>query len=311
MSLQGLNSSDFGSLTNTNCSNFTTIDLSNASTTVINYFIHNHIQPVWITIFCVSLFGLITNSSFIVIVVRTPSLHTTTYILLTCLACSNCIILITHLEANAQILFEYTTIDAGFIVSRCLFVLCASLSTGFVVLASAERFLAICHPLTHQRLKGTKRTAKSIAIVFLISIGNLGMCVPIYLSYSVTKICIIWQEEDQFHTYLHQRLMQNPDKWLFVYSRIFYGSFGVVFFLILASVSYMYAKILVTLAQRKRNTDLHMSAGFKKHIEQISSMVIITGGVYFLLMSILITNFILASVKFIYTRNLIYWGYVA
>ena len=90
--------------------------------------------------FCVfSLFGLITNASFVVTVVKTPSLHSTTYILLTCLACSDCIILIAQLDANAKIMFDYTATNASTVIFSSLTTLCFLLSTGFVILASAER----------------------------------------------------------------------------------------------------------------------------------------------------------------------------
>ena len=71
--------------------------------------------------------------------------------------------------------------------------------------------------------------------------------------------------------------------------------FSLIYLLVLAIVSYMYVKILATLRRRKRNTNLQMSAEFQKHIEQVSVMVIVIGGVYFMLTSILITHLILSS----------------
>ena len=139
ISLQELNNSDLDSLTNTSCSNFTTIDLSNASSTVINSFTYgvgdprnnlNLIHPFWISMFCVSLFGLITNSSFVVTVVKTP-LHSATYIFFTCLACTDCIILITQLHAIVQILFHYTTTKTSTEVFSSLSILCFLLSNWF------------------------------------------------------------------------------------------------------------------------------------------------------------------------------------
>ena len=62
---------------------------------------------------------------------------------------------------------------------------------------------------------------------------------------------------------------------------MFYVSFGFIYLLILTSVSYMYVQILATLGKRKRNTNLQLSAEFRKHIEQVSMMVIVNGGVYF------------------------------
>ena len=304
MSLQGLNESNFGPLTNTNFSNFTTLDLNNASTTVIDF--HYHFHQFWILMFWVSFFGLITNSSFILTVVKTPSLHSTTYILLTCLACSDCIILMLRLEAIAGFLLHYTRINAGITTSGCLLTMCFLLSTGFVILASEERYLAICKPLTHRRIKTTRRTAKVIAVVFFTSAAIVGLFVPILQSCSVTRICIIWQKGDEFHEYLNEIVTPKPDIWINIYRKIFYVALGVFFSLILASVSYMYAKILATLANRKRNTNLQMSTEFKRHIEQVSLMVIINGGVYFLLTFIVIIYFILNSFSFTDMISLMY-----
>ena len=69
----------------------------------------------------------------------------------------------------------------------------------------------------------------------------------------------------------------------------------------------MYAQILIALARRKRNSDLQMSTDFKRHIKQVSVMVIVNGSVYFLLMTIFIAclglfsvgRFLLISVNFL------------
>ena len=320
MSLQGFNYSEFGSLINTSCSNFTTIDLRNASPSVINVFTYyvsnfrnnpNHLWQFWMTLFSVSLFGLITNSSFILTVVRTPSLHSSTYILLTILACSDCISLIARLDQIAHVLFDYPVTNVGITVSAFFGTLCFLLSTGFVILASVERFLAICHPLTHHRLKGTQRTQKHIAIVFLISLTILSSFVPRLLSYSEAELCIVWPVGDEFQAYPQQILLQTPHSWRTLYDKIADVSLGVIFLLILAGVSYMYAQILATLAKRKRNTNLQMSAEFKKHIEQVSVMVIANGGVYFFLTSIYITYLTLISLSLIKQYTLGYWELAA
>ena len=304
----GLNNSDMVSSTNTSCSNFTTIDLRNASSTVINSFYYgasdsrnffNLIYPFWISMFCVSLFGLITNLSFVVTVAKTPSFHSTTYILLTCLACSDCVILITQININSQIIFNYIATNASAEVFAGLTTLCFLLSTGFVILASAERFLAICHPLKHHKLKGANRPQKLIAIVCLISAAVFGTFIPNHLPYSEIPLCIIWPVEDKFHGFPDQIPIPNLEKWHAVYNQVFIVYCGLLFLITLASVSYMYVKILATLGKRKRSTNLQMSAEFKKHIEQVSVMVIVNGGVYFLLMSIITTYLILLSLSFI------------
>ena len=243
-------------------------------------------------------------------VVKTPSLHSSTYIFLACLACSDCIILGTRLDDITQILFDYTATNASNIVKRCLSNLCFLLSSGFVILTSAERFLAICHPLKHHKLKETKRTTKLIAIVFMISAVVFStFYVPLVLSHSKTQFCVIWPENYKFREYPHQILIPKPETWRSIYDKILYMSFGLIYFVILASVSYMYVKILATLGKRKRNTNLQMSAEFQKHIEQVSVMVIVNGVVYFSLMSILITYLILFSLS--YTEPWQMAGYVS
>ena len=163
--------------------------------------------------------------------------------------------------------------------------------------------------MKHHKLKGTNRTQKLIAIVFFISAAVFGTYVPYYLSQPETRLCIIWPEEDKFHAFPDQILIPNQETWRAVYYQIFTVCFGSSFLLILASVFYMYVKVLATLGKRKRNTNLQMSAEFKKHIEQISVMVIVNGGVYFLLMSILITYLILSSLSFIDVTQLAVYAF--
>ena len=78
----------------------------------------------------------------------------------------------------------------------------------------------------------------------------------------------------------------------------------MLYILILASCFYMYANIFLAFAKRKRNTDLQMSTEFKKQIEQVSIMVIVYGGMYFLLMSIFIASLTLLSISGDFWENI-------
>ena len=100
MSLQGIDPINFDSLTNTICLNFSTMGLSHVSTIVINSFISNLSDltyysnlssQFWITMKCLTIFGLIINLLFIFTVGKTPSLQTIIHSSLTSLACSDCI----------------------------------------------------------------------------------------------------------------------------------------------------------------------------------------------------------------------------
>ena len=318
MSLPGLNDSNFASLTNTTCSNITTIDLSNATT--LNLDLINELgitlaflkgdptQEVLdnndIIVLCLTFFGLITTSSFLLTVWKVSSLHTTTYFLLSCLACSDLTILIT---LQLSIWTNKSNYFLASVVNTYLHVFSFLLSTGFVILVSVERYLAICHPLTHHKLKGTKRTFKLIGMVFLVSAVISCSWIPAFAQYKAPW-CIIWPTEDLYQGYPQQILVYIEYNWSAFYLIAVYFSIVMVCILILASCFYMYAKILIALAKRKRNTDLQISTEFKNHIEQVSVMVIINGGVYFLLMSIFMTSLVLHSVTRLLPYSSDFWG---
>ena len=137
-----------------------------------------------------------------------------------------------------------------------------------------------------------------------------GTFVPLFYSKLIVALqCIIWPAEDEFHSYPHQILIPNPYAWLKLYNKVFNLSICATFLMILVSVSYMYAKILVTLRKRKRSTNLQMSAEFKKHIKQVSVMVIVNGSVFLFWMSISLL-FPISLVLFDDPVSLLYWQIV-
>ncbi len=110
-------------------------------------------------------FGVISNLLFLYTVIRAQLFRTTTYMYLTNLSIADIIalllfgipkIMIHHgspLRSETHLLFYFSQIS-GYLFS----------SVYFVTLVSFDRFLAVCYPIKHRIIKGTKRTIKLIII---------------------------------------------------------------------------------------------------------------------------------------------------
>ena len=147
-------------------------------------------------------------------------------------------------------------------------------------------------------------------MVFLGSAVLSCLWIPTFIHYE-TPWCITWPTGNLYQDYPQQIRVYNEYTWHTFSVITLYFSIVMVCILILASCFYMYAKILIALAKRKRNTHLQISTEFKKHIEQVSVMVIFNGGVYFLLTSVFMTSYAFLSVTQLLPYSSDFWGHVA
>ena len=268
---------------NTSCE--VTLDLRNAT-----YFSHLLYTPIEKMLFstiwpCIILVGLIGNLLFIRTVIRTPFLHTSTYIYLTSISYTDIgvligigIVYITDILYN-QVRFAKISILIAFFVTLVNF--CFVNSGSFMTLVSVERYLTICHPIKHHILKGSKRTWKVICIILIISL-TLSIVTLLYvLDYSTG--CVLWPEGPDFVNLpriIHLSTLSLHTEGTFVKMGDAGSAVGVI---ILAIVNYfMYTRILQVLKQRKENKELQTSAELERNIRQASLMVLINGVIFFL-----------------------------
>ena len=118
------------------------------------------------------------------------------------------------------------------------------LSTGFIILVSVERYLAICHQciISERNLE----PFKLIGTVFLVSAVLVCAWIPFSIHYK-TQWCINWPIENLYQDYPMKILMYNVYTWHVSYKVTLYFSIVILYtlILILASCVYMYARILI------------------------------------------------------------------
>ena len=233
---------------------------------------------------CIILVGFIGNITFFLTVVCESSLHTSTYIFLTSLACSDLCSLIGSSGVFIYGIFfpplRLKNISMLKRVSEMVSTFFFIWSLCLVTLVSLERYLAICHPIKHHLLKGTHRTFKMIAVTFLFTFTMSGTILPDIFDYSLLQL----------------------------YFQITYTIYVGFFLSCLVCNCYMYVRILQTLKQRQRNRALQLSPEFERNIRQMAIMIIANGVTFFIFSSI-VAAYIVTSLLNLFIEKLLKQDY--
>ncbi|XP_072026851.1 kappa-type opioid receptor-like [Amphiura filiformis] len=241
---------------------------------------------------CIILVGIISNTTFIWTVIRVSSLHTSTFMYLFGLACTDLFTLVgdgmnlANNLLNSPVRFGNIPMLRGIAAILKWFSFISSIS--FVTLVSLERYLAICHPLKYRLIKGTKRTIKLSLMTIVLSLGITSTIVVQNFGTPLV-VCIVWPADDQFNVYPHQITTFTAIGDLsLLYYKITNIAYALFYLFLLTSTCYMYTRILITLRKRKHNKVLQLSTELERNINQIATMVITNGLVFFLCSTIII-----------------------
>ena len=262
-------------------------------------------EIVWPSII---LFGLTGNVMFVWTVKRAPSLHTSTFVLLAGLSLSDLLVLLS-IGFDFILDFLMTPIRHGdiFTVELIYFFLtwfCFISSTFFVTLVSLERYLAICYPIKHHLLKGTKRTIKLICVVFIGSVVCSSMALPSVID--PTVICIIWPLDEKF-TGRYPRVIKLLPADEFAFGSVGFQLAQTAVILIitfaLTTNCYFYKRILQALRKRKCHNILQTSTSLERSIHQASVMVIANGTIFCLCFTVFLFTMIIKFMSVLKLEN--------
>ncbi len=278
---------------NTTCTPSNTIDLRNSS----SFLPYVYLPYEWILYIIVwpaiALVGFVGNIMFIWTVIKVSDLHTSTFIVLAALACSDILSLIGRLIYSSYN-FHTSPLRYGVaentvaIIGEVITWFCFVMSTWLITLVSTERFLAICHPIKYRVFRGTKEVLTITGILFCGSICLASQTIPFSIQY--TEYCIWWPRIAHFTMYpTYAKLLELhyfPEKVTTNYFVIVYIILLTAFVILFIVNCYMYTKTIETLITRKRNRTLQTSAQFERSIQQASVMVIANGLIFFVCLSI-------------------------
>ena len=228
---------------------------------------------------CMIAFGICTNISFIWTVINTPSLHTNTYRYLVNLAITDLLFLMTNYISQIVYYHQSPLIRNLPTVVRIFVFFFTGCSFGTVTLVSLERFLAICYPIKHHLIKGTRRTNKLICSVWCIS---LCYALPLLLVSKTSNMCIIWPDGSAYADYPSQYTTSGLiDNWISNLVTFVYYAF--YFFLIIFN-NVLYFKIYFAL-RRRNNNDLGLNSTSDSQHRQVAYMLIVNGIFFFICVS--------------------------
>ena len=236
------------------------------------------------TIFPIILvFGIATNTLFLLVLLRIKQMRTVTNYYLGHLACCDlafiCLLvgetIYDHAYSPIQHIFYRTREACTFVTFLQHVTLFASIN--LVTLVGFERFMAICYPVTHRLIGGMKRTQYLTIGAWVLSIVLGAVSAPLFGSMST--LCMIWPNRDPYHSFPVVVNRCGPSHEIF---RGFTRGLRLCYFLLAVVIStYMYARIIMRVNNRIQPGSENANHQGKKPNNRVAAMLIANGVVFF------------------------------
>ena len=261
----------------TECLNHTQAQLYTVEYTAFNEILIRILIP------SITAFGIAANSAFLFVIYRLQDMRTTTNIYLANLAVADSLVLLSGCAqylgkylASPVVDYHYATLfkhRAGCELPYLVFYAAVFASLFFITLVAYERYIAVCKPVLHRRIKSPARTCRLSLMAWLIPL----IFVTIHAgAFRHTSICLDWDvttgKYDRFPRIIRKCKWED---WVAVSICTFeLGQFVIAFI----ANGTMYAKIIQTLNKRSYKQGSRTAGAAANHI---SRMILIIAVVCF------------------------------
>ncbi|XP_038052279.1 neuromedin-U receptor 2-like [Patiria miniata] len=255
---------------------------------------YNSVQSALVTIIypCICLFGILTNSIFLLTVIRVPHMKNITNIYLSSLAVSDIMFLITgtgfglwrYLSTPVISDFSFLGGVHGCLITQVLNSTPFYASTLLVTVVAVERYLAICRPIHHRKINSRGRAFALIAVTWVVALCCEAMLCPTVSDYTVK--CVIWPNDDYF--------MEFPQTIGGCFYPALWAQILTAFALIVPSLLAIFVTfILYILIVRKLSKRIHKApseqtsnrAKSRRTRDHVAKMLITAGTVFYILLT--------------------------
>ncbi len=168
-------------------------------------FLYSDIEKHFVTIVnpTLLLFGLVSNTGFLFVILRIPRMKTTVNLCLANLALSDsCFLTMAVLDKLFRLLVSPISNDQlmlgvpGCVLTGYTTNLFYFASLFLITLISTERYFAICQPIKHRIVASKPRTVKYLLTTWITSAVFAGLLLPLH---SKLQVKCIWWPPGYFH----------------------------------------------------------------------------------------------------------------
>ncbi|XP_038051432.1 neuromedin-U receptor 2-like [Patiria miniata] len=272
--------------------NTTTIDLSDPSIAV--RYEYNSVHTVLVTIVypCICLFGILTNSIFLLTVFRVPDMRTITNAYLSNLAVSDIMFLSTGAGFG---LWKYlsTPVTADYSIcggaAGCFFTTLLNntpfhASTFLVTVVTVERYLAVCRPILHRNINSRGHTIGLLAITWLVA-----ACLAVFVFFGGSNYivkCVMWPDDIRYSNFPQTiASCYNSALWAYVFVAFALTAPTFLAFLVTFTLDVFIVRKLSRRINKFGSEQPSSLAQSRRIRDRVAKMLVITGALFFTLIT--------------------------